>query len=207
MALRKLSHIEDDAVEWLREKYELLRHSLIIARVGSIKNPYNIISEGSREKELKLGRMYFFHYQPKTRMKLPYYDIFPLVIPIKPYNGGRGMLGMNFHYLPYRLREKLMKKLIGFLNEEELEAYLHVSYNDIKGFTRFKEAKPTLHKYDLTGSYVRSQFIHIEPGEWTTALHLPVEEFRSRGGAMGVTKAEVWGDSKDIIEHHKIKFI
>mgnify|MGYP001272239840 FL=1 len=207
MALRKLSHIEDDAVEWLREKYEKLRHSLIVARVGSIKNPYSIISEGNREKELKLGRMYFFHYQPKTRMKLPYYDIFPLVIPIKPYNGGRGVLGMNFHYLPYRLREKLMKKLIGFLNEEELEAYLHISYNDIKGFTRFKEAKPTLHKYDLTGSYVRSQFIHIEPGEWTTALHLPVEEFRSRGGAMGVTKAEVWGDSKDIIEHHKIKFI
>lgn len=203
MVLRKLSHIEDDAVEWLREKYEKLRHSLIVARVGSIKNPYNIISEGNREKELKLGRMYFFHYQPKTRMKLPYYDIFPLVIPIKPYP--KGMLGMNFHYLPYRLREKLMKKLIGFLNEEDLEAYLHVTYNDIKGFTRYKEAKPTLHKYDLTGSYVRSQFIHIEPNEWTTALHLPVEEFRSRG--RGVTKAEVWGDSKDIIEHHKIKFI
>ena len=63
MALRKLSHIEDDAVEWLKEKYELLRHSLIVARVGSIKNPYSIISEGNREKELKLGRMYFFHYQ------------------------------------------------------------------------------------------------------------------------------------------------
>ena len=205
MALRKLSHIEDDAVEWLREKYEKLRHSLIVARVGSIKNPYNIISEGNREKELKLGRMYFFHYQPKTRMKLPYYDTFPLVIPIKPYP--KGMLGMNFHYLPYRLREKLMKKLIGFLNEEELEAYLHVSYNDIKGFTRFKEAKPTLHKYDLTGSYVRSQFIHIEPNEWNTALHLPVEEFRSRGGGMGVTKAKVWNDSKDIIDHHARKFI
>lgn len=203
MALRKLSQIEDDAVEWLREKYEKLRHSLIVARVGSIKNPYNIISEGNREKELKLGRMYFFHYQPKTRMKLPYYDIFPLVIPIKPY--AKGMLGMNFHYLPYRLRENLMKKLIGFLNEEDLQAYLHVTYNDIKGFTRYKEAKPTLHKYDLTGSYVRSQFIHIEPNEWTTALHLPVEEFRSRGGGMGVTKAEVWGDSKEIIEQHSTK--
>jgi len=205
MALRKLSHIEDDAVEWLREKYEQLRHSLIVARVGSIKNPYNIISEGNREKELKLGRMYFFHYQPKTRMKLPYYDIFPLVIPIKPYD--KGMLGMNFHYLPYRLREVLMKKLIGFLNEEDLEVYLHVTYNDIKGFTRYKEAKPTLHKYDLTGSYVRSQFIHIEPGEWTTALHLPVEKFRSRGGGMGVTKDKVWNDSKDIIDHHARKFI
>ena len=79
MALRKLSHIEDDAVEWLREKYEKLRHSLIVARVGSIKNPYNIISEGNREKELKLGRMYFFHYQPKTRMKFSWKNVFLLL--------------------------------------------------------------------------------------------------------------------------------
>jgi hypothetical protein len=206
MALRKLSHIEDDAVEWLREKYDRLRHSLIIGRVGSLRNPYSIISEGNKEKTLKLGRMYFFHYQPKLKEHLPYYDIFPLVIPIKPY--AKGVLGMNFHYLPYSLREVLMKKLVGFLSEEDLEAYLNISYNDIKGFTRFKEAKPTLHKYDLTpGAYVRSQFIHIEPNEWTTALHLPVEEFRSRGGGTGVTKARVWGDSKDIIEHHSIKFI
>ena len=57
MALRKLSHIEDDAVEWLREKYDRLRHSLIIGRVGSLRNPYSIISEGNKEKTLKLGRM------------------------------------------------------------------------------------------------------------------------------------------------------
>ena len=131
--------------------------------------------------------MYFFYYDPKWKNELPWYDRFPLIFPIQRYSDG--FLGMNFHYLPYRLREKLMKKLIGFLNEEDLQAYLHVTYNDIKGFTRYKEAKPTLHKYDLTGSYVRSQFIHIEPNEWTTALHLPVEEFRSRGGGMGVTKA------------------
>ena len=204
MALQKLSHIEDDAVKWLREKYDRIRHSLIIGRVGSLRNPYSIISEGNREKTLKLGRMYFFHYQPKLKEQLPYYDVFPLVIPIMPYS--KGVLGMNFHYLPYRLREVLMKKLIGFLNEEDLEAYLNVSYNDIKGFARFKEAKPTLHKYDLTpGAYVRSQFIHVEPNEWTTALHLPVEEFRSRGGGTGVTKARVWGDSKEIIEHHSYK--
>ena len=55
MALQKLSHIEDDAVKWLREKYDRLRHSLIIGRVGSLRNPYSIISEGNREKTLKLA--------------------------------------------------------------------------------------------------------------------------------------------------------
>ena len=199
MALRKLSHIEDDAVKWLMGRYEELRDGLIYGRAGSLKDGHDISKEGTREKFLRPGRMYFFHYQPKLREKLRYYDIFPLVIPIRPYN--KGMLGMNFHYLPYRLRERLMKKLIGFLNEEGMQAYLDVSYNDIKrNFLRYKEVKPTIHKYDLTGGYVRSQFILIEPDEWNTALHLPVEEFRSRGGGRGVSKQQVWGDSSDIIE-------
>ena len=184
------------AASWYRNAV-----STISGRAGA----RTLMRSGKLNARPSAGRLNFYFYDPKGKKTLPYYDIFPLVIPIKPYNGGRGVLGMNFHYLPYRLRENLMKKLIGYLNEEELEAYLDVSYNDIKGFTRYKEAKPTLHKYDLTGSYVRSQFIHIEPNEWTTALHLPVEEFRSRGGGMGVTKAEVWGDSKEIIEQHSTK--
>ena len=198
MALRKLSHIEDDAVKWLMGRYEELRDGLIYGRAGSLKDGHDISKEGTREKFLRPGRMYFFHYQPKLREKLRYYEIFPLVIPIRPYN--KGMLGMNFHYLPYRLREKLMKKLIGFLNEENKEAYLDVSYNDIKSFTRYKEAKPTLHKYDLTGAYVRSSFLLVEANEWNTAIHLPVEEFRSRRGGDGVSKQKVWEDSLDTIE-------
>ena len=198
MALRKLSHIEDDAVKWLMGRYEELRDGLIYGRAGSLKDGHDISKEGTREKFLRPGRMYFFHYQPKLREKLRYYDIFPLVIPIRPYN--KGMLGMNFHYLPYRLRERLMKKLIGFLNEEGMQAYLDVSYNDIKSFTRYKEAKPTLHKYDLTGAYVRSSFLLVEANEWNTAIHLPVEEFRSRRGGDGVSKQKVWEDSLDTIE-------
>ena len=199
MALRKLSYIEDESVRWLMEKWEKLRDDLRYGRAGSLKDGASIIKDSKRESGLQFGRMYFFHYQPKLRETLPYYDIFPLVIPIRAYR--KGMLGMNFHYLPYRLRERLMKKLIGFLNEEGMQAYLDVSYNDIKrNFLRYKEVKPTIHKYDLTGGYVRSQFILIEPDEWNTALHLPVEEFRSRGGGRGVSKQQVWGDSSDIIE-------
>ena len=30
-----------------------------------------------------IGKMYFFYYDPKTKDSLPYYDRFPLVIPIE----------------------------------------------------------------------------------------------------------------------------
>ena len=201
MALKNLSYISDDAVKWLRMKWETLRDSLIQGRSRSLTNRNAIISEGNREKTLRMGHMYFFHYQPKLREKLAYYDVFPLVIPVGYY--AKGIIGMNFHYLPYNMRERLMKKLIGYLNEERTpggrSAYLNITYNTLLPFTRFKEARPTIHKYDMTGSYVRSQFIHVEADEWNTALHLPVEEFRSTSGGDGVTNTEVWQDSRDKI--------
>ena len=79
------------------------------------------------------------------------------------------------------------------------DVYLNITYNTLIPFTRLKEAKPTIHKYDMSGSYVRSRFIHIEADEWNTALHLPVEEFRSTSGGDGVTNTEVWQDSMDKI--------
>ena len=47
-----------------------------------------------------------FVYSPKGRNKLPYYDTFPLVLPLKSMEGG--FLGLNFHYLPYALRARLL---------------------------------------------------------------------------------------------------
>ena len=43
-----------------------------------------------------IGRMYFYFYDPKTKDTLPYYDKFPLVIPIERYPDG--FLGLNLHY-------------------------------------------------------------------------------------------------------------
>jgi hypothetical protein len=40
--------------------------------------------ERFRNKSI-IGRMYFYYYDPKTKDSLPYYDRFPLVIPIERY--------------------------------------------------------------------------------------------------------------------------
>ena len=38
----------------------------------------------------------FFRYNPKLASILPYYDVFPLVLPIQSARGG--FLGINIHY-------------------------------------------------------------------------------------------------------------
>jgi len=68
-----------------------------------------------QEDEIKLrnrfgvGNMYMFFYDPKTKDTLPYYDAFPLVIPIEPAEGG--FYGLNLHYLPPVLRAKFLDAL------------------------------------------------------------------------------------------------
>ena len=191
MALR-LTKLADEAIQWLREKYETLRNQLTIGRSRMSKDPYRIISEGTREKEIQLGHMYFMNYDPKWKNTLKDYDRFPLVIPIEAWQ--RGFIGMNFHYLPYDLREALMKKLITRINlkEDTQRSYIDITYNDVKPFVRYKEVKPTIHKYDIT--YSSGTFIHIAADEWNTAIHLPVEDFRK------ASKGHVWMDSRAMIK-------
>jgi|ETNmetMinimDraft_5_1059913.scaffolds.fasta_scaffold86241_2 hypothetical protein len=192
MAL-KLTKLSDQAIDWLQDKYYTLRQELTIGRGRQVKNPYKIISEGTKETEIKLGHMYFMNYDPKWKNKLQYYDRFPLVIPIEAWK--KGFIGMNFHYLPHALRETLMKKLIVRinLNEEDSRTYIDISYRkDIKPFIKYKEVKPTIHKYDIT--YSSGTFIHVTANEWNTAIHLPVEDFRK------ASKSQVWMDSRAIIK-------
>ena len=54
-----------------------------------------------------------FVYGPKHAKKLPYYDTFPLVLPLERYSDG--FLGMNFHYLPIPLRMRLLDRMFDFL--------------------------------------------------------------------------------------------
>ena len=64
-----------------------------------------------------LGNMYLFSYDPKTKETLPYYDRFPLIIPFRPSvvsgkaGSGPGFYGLNLHYIPPRLRARLMDAL------------------------------------------------------------------------------------------------
>ena len=117
-----------------------------------------------------------FVYSPKGRNKLPYYDTFPLVLPLKSMEGG--FLGLNFHYLPYALRARLLDAAGG----DNL---------NIRAIEKNRLTKPCIKRY-LFG-YTRSMFRKIDDEDNLTAIMLPVQRFKK------ASTSEVWADSRKMI--------
>lgn len=134
----------------------------------------------------QIGKMYHYIYLPKYRETLPYYDIFPLTIPIKPYNNG--YLGLNLHYLPPEERAILFNVLQDFQkNNNKGEQIIKTSYEALESLNKYKWFRPCIKRYLFP--YVRSRFIEINQKEWSIAIFLPTEAFRKE------TKANVWKES------------
>ena len=155
----------------------------------SDETPKTILSRSdSLVSKSVLGKMYFYSYDPKWKNELPWYDTFPLVFPIERYPDG--FLGLNFHYLAPKHRAILMDQLKMFANNKSYDetTKLKLTYNMLKGFTKIKRAKPTVHRY--LSSKVKSKYVLVNADEWEVALFLPVERFRK------ASKKKVWAHSK-----------
>ena len=88
------------------------------------------------------GMMYMFYYNPKHEQTLPYYDSFPLVILLN--TDSKGMEGLNLHYLPLNLRQKLFYGLLNRMDSVDIDeaSYLRITYDYLKGARSLKEYKP-----------------------------------------------------------------
>jgi hypothetical protein len=141
--------------------------------------------------EMKPGYMYLFKYDPKGKLDLPYYDTFPLIFPIETYNDG--FLGINFHYLPYMLRAKLMDALYSITTDKKYNEKTKIlaTYRILKSASKYSAFKPTVKRY--LNNHIRSQFLEIRAPEWDMALFLPLERFKKSD------KASIWADSRSMI--------
>lgn len=171
--------------DWLRNKAKAVRKASFkdhhLESAGHFKR-LQTLSENS------IGKMYTFQYDAKTKDKLPYWDMFPLIFPIEYY--GDSMLGINMHYLPPVLRAQLMDALYTTLNNDKYNktTKLAISYSILKGASRFGYFKPCIKKYLF--SHIRSPFIYIAPDEWDIALMLPTQKF------LKASSEKVWQDSR-----------
>ena len=138
-----------------------------------------------------IGRFYFFFYHPKTHETLPYWDRFPMVIPLTRYHDG--FLGLNLHYIYPKDRLVLLKQLgrfaTGARNDERTR--LRLSYPLLKAMHQAYRATPCVKRY-LT-QHIQSRAIEIPPQEWDIAATLPVQSFQSH---TNVSPQEVWEESK-----------
>ena len=172
----------DGARSWYRDK----------ARTTRVTPDRLIKSDKERlTSKVMVGRMYHFFYDPKHKKTLPYYDRFPLIFPFKKVRGG--FLGINLHYLPLRLRAKLMDELYGLTRDNRYDenTRLRISYNVLNGAAKYKYFKPCVKHY-LT-PHVKSRFLEVYAAEWDIALFLPTEKF------VGSSKKAVHADSRKMI--------
>ena len=167
-----------DARNWLRSK---------IPKLKPTKAQLMQDRERLRNNSI-IGRMYFYFYDPKTKDKLPYYDKFPLVIPIERYSDG--FLGLNLHYIHPKQRIILLDKLSEIATDNNFDANtrLRISYDYLSRASRMFEAKPCIKRYLF--SHVQSRFLEITADEWDIAALLPVESF------MKADKSKVFADSQ-----------
>lgn len=145
--------------------------------------------------QFKIGNMYMFYYDPKHKDTLPYYDRVPLIFPINRAQGG--FLGINFHYLPLKLRAKLMDSLYEVASNDRYDdtTKMKVSYQILGASSQYREFKPTVKHYLF--SQVRSKLLYVSPSEWDIALFLNIARFEK------ATQTQVWEDSKKIIRGSK----
>ena len=135
-----------------------------------------LIRDGKITGRVNFGALNMFIYDPKLKNKLPYYDTFPLVMYLKSAEGG--FYGLNFHYLPYALRARLLDAA----GQDKL---------DVSAVENSRLTKPTIKRY-LYG-YARSMFRKVDSEDNLTAIMLPVQRFKK------ASDTKVWGDSRKMI--------
>jgi len=135
-----------------------------------------------------IGKMYFYFYDPKTKDSMPYYDRFPLVIPIERYNDG--FLGLNLHYIHPKYRMILLDKLSDTMSNDTYDekTKLKINYRYLASASKVFEATPCIKRYLFT--QIESRFLEITADEWDIAAMLPVESF------VGATTSKVYADSR-----------
>jgi hypothetical protein len=169
-----------DSVAWLKGKIsEIERPSAI---------PSTINREAFRQtSQFRVGMMYCFYYDPKTKSDLPYWDRFPMVLILERYNDG--FMGLNLHYLPVKFRIAFLTKLMKYaqLTAEHDIKRMRISYDILDASKKYAEFRPCLKRYLF--NHVRSKLLTIQPNEWDVATMLPIQQFR------GAKPQTVWKDS------------
>lgn len=152
-----------------------------------------VANNGHNRANVQVGGLYMFHYDPKHKETLPFYDTFPIIFPIESTEDG--FIGLNLHYLHPRLRARLFDELYKYRNNDKMDktTKLKISYSILKSTMKQKLFMPCIKRY--LGNHVRSSFLYIEPEQWNHAMLLPLQDFKKK------TAKQVWDISAEKIRN------
>jgi len=175
---------KDRSIKWFRQK---------VRELGEVP-PRQLIREGRITTRASMGQIIFFMYCPKykdNKSVLPYYDRFPLILPVQPLGGvnTEGFMGLNFHYLSIPMRMRLLNIMSEYASDDKFDegTRLRLTWNRIK---RNQLVKPTIKRYLY--EHVKTPFRVITADEMMVAVLLPVQRF------VRATEQKVYADCRRI---------
>lgn len=145
----------------------MISYKTIIDRIKKVSSDSKIVSGRP-----KIGKMYTYIYNPKTKEKLPYYDTVPLVIPVSYERNG--FYGLNFHYLPLRERNELLNIILPFTDKTKKEK-IKISYTKLVSLASGLWS-PCCKRY--LWSHIRTKILLIPVESWYDVIKLPVISFQ-----------------------------
>ena len=168
--------------EWFRRRVQRLTR---VSRDQLMREP-----EVTRRATHSYGGMFMYFYDPKHKDKLPYYDRFPLTIPVEPAKGG--FRGINLHYLPPILRAKFLDALLNITNNKKYDesTKFNLTYRLLNGSRNMRYFKPCFKHYLL--DHVKSRFAEVPAPEWEIATFLPTAQWEKSSAG------RIYSDSRKI---------
>ena len=136
------------------------------------------------QKRAALGDLFCYHYDPKFKETLPYYDRFPLIMLID--SGGQGnyadtFLGINFHYVRPVHRAVLLDKI----NDKVGKGSDSINWSKVAKIPKISQCVKR-YRFD----HIKRKVIAIDPEDQELVIFLPLERFKK------ASKAQVWGRKK-----------
>ena len=171
----------DLSTRWYRAK--------VAALGGTSMTAETHIDDGLATAKPNYGMMNLFSYQPSKPEKIPYYDIFPLSIPVVKHRDG--FTGINFHYLTIPMRVKLLDILVEAFGENNK---VQMSWRQISGL---RLARPIVRRYKA--KWVKSKFLRLPVEDMLIAAVLPVQQFYSGrwDQKRPVSSKSVWSQTRN----------
>ena len=152
--------------EWLQEQAQTLNIT-----------PSRFLADTKRlVNRPMLGRMYMFQYDPKLKESLPFYDTFPLTIPLE-YNRN-GFTGFNLHYLRPESRADILEILKEYLTNNNMSdrTRINITWDRVQRRLPLNELKRTVKTY--LASNVISRFLNLAVEDWDLAVWIPADRFK-----------------------------
>jgi hypothetical protein len=120
-ASKNLIGASKDSVTWYKDQVENAKKKPLLKQMSSPE----------------IGKMYLYYYDAKYKDRLPFFDMYPLTIPIEFQNSG--FIGLNLHYLPPNARASLLNSLTTLANNNKYDdsTKLVVSYQLLKKYSQF----------------------------------------------------------------------